>query len=138
MTAQVWTLEPSQPGSDPHTKTQAVKRKMENLLGEHRLRLLDLATVGRLLPSGDVAEVLPLDNAEALSAANPIKPDGRFVIDEKAIDRRRDAIVRTVLNQDSGLIVVGGGHDLPEAVKRSGRAVQYLRVTTKRVKQFAP
>ena len=50
---------------------------------------------GRLLISGELEDVLPLEDAAALEKAKPITPSGRMKLDPQKIEARHDAQVRS-------------------------------------------
>ena len=64
--------------------------------------------------------------------------DCRAVIDPAKLAARRDAHVKAVLDKGAfGQIVLGGYHDLSDGVRRLGKGrCEYLRITTKRFKEF--
>ena len=89
--------------------------------------------------SGEIEEVLPLDDANLLEKAKPISPDGQVKVDQDRFTARHDAQVKAVLAHGPfALIVLGGGHDLAESVRRlSGGSCEYLRITTRRYGEVA-
>ncbi len=91
-----------------------------------------------MLVTGDIEEVLPLEDADLLKAAKPIRPDGTVRFDADLQTARHDAQGNAVIGRDAvGLIVLGGAHDLSESVRRMGGGkCEYIRVTTKRVREF--
>jgi hypothetical protein len=84
---------------------------------------------GRLLMAGHLDEVRPLDDAEALAAADPRKADAA------TLKARDDAIVKNALAGGEPVVVVllGGGHDLAASVRAADPNCGYIRVTTKKV-----
>jgi hypothetical protein len=64
---------------------------LQELLDELSARLLSLGAQGQLMIDGELAGVRPLDDAEALAAADPRKADAATM---KAGD---DAVVRNAL-----------------------------------------
>jgi hypothetical protein len=84
---------------------------------------------GRLLLAGDLDEVRPLDDAEALAAADPRKADAA------TMKAREDAIVRKALagGEPVVIVVLGGGHDLTESVCAADPNCGYIRVATIKV-----
>jgi len=107
-------------------------RQVEDLLAEHEHRLLELGAPGRLLLSGELAEVLPLDDQDALDAANPVSPAGDVRIEPAALLAREQAIVRVLLDSEPvTVIVLGAAHDLTRALQSATvERVEYLRATT--------
>jgi hypothetical protein len=83
--------------------------------------------------------VLPLDDAELVEQAKPITPDGKVKFDPEKLAARRDGIMKAATAKEPlALIVLGGSHDLADSVRRAGGGrCQYIRVTTKRIKEFS-
>jgi hypothetical protein len=95
-------------------------------------RQLEFGAAGRLLASKELAAVLPLDDAELLDRAKPVA-EGKVRLDPERIARRREGQVKRLLdNGPFGLVVLGGGHDLSEAVRRWSATCEYLRVWVRR------
>jgi hypothetical protein len=112
-------------------EAQAIESKLQKMLAEHKALLLEMGGAGRLLISGELEDVLPLDEAEALDQANPIAADGSVEHDPSKIEARHDAQVQLLMKgQPVALIVLGGAHDLSKSVRRHG-GCEYLRMTTK-------
>src|SRR5262245_13333583 len=101
------------------------------MLAQHRLDMLEWGAAVRLLAAGELAEVLPLDDAKLLEAARPIGADGRRKLDAAKVAQREDAMVRSALAKDAvAVLILGGSHDLTGSVQRvAGPACEYLRVT---------
>lgn len=99
------------------------------LLSEYRTDLLRLGAPGRLMIAGELRDVLPVEDAALLEAANPVQEDGTIRLDAEILKRREDAIVTHLLGGGPfTVIVLGGAHDLADNVPRS---CQYVRVKTK-------
>lgn len=114
-------------------KAQEIERQLMVMLDEHKGRVLEMGAAGRLLISGELEDVLPLEGNGAMEQANPISPDGGVSFDVELIEARHDAQVKSVLNEGPvAVIVLGGAHDLSASVRRFGETCEYLRVTTKR------
>lgn len=114
-------------------KPQEIERQLLVMLEEHKRRVLEMGAAGRLLISGELENVLPLEDADAFENANPISSDGAVKLDPDKIEARHNAQVKAVLKQGTvAVIVLGGAHDLTESVRRSAEDCEYLRVTTKR------
>jgi hypothetical protein len=119
-------------------KAEAIESDLVTMLDEHKHRLLEMGAAGRLLTSGELEDVLPLEDADALEKAKPISPSGSVRNDPVKIEARHDAQVRAVMKDGPvAVIVLGGAHDLTGSIKRLGVNCEYLRVTTKRFKEFA-
>jgi hypothetical protein len=55
-------------------KTERHKAEITEMIDQHKARLLEFGAAGRLLIAGEIDEVLPLDDADALDLAKPITP----------------------------------------------------------------
>ena len=93
----------------------------------------------RKLVSGEIEDVLPLEDEEPLNAANSVTADGQVRFDALKVQARHDAIVKNVLKGGPfGLMILGGDHDLSENVRRlGGGKCEYVRVTMKRFREAA-
>lgn len=100
---------------------------------QYRRDCLQMGAAAQLLISNELNSVLPLENAEAFEAANPIGKDGKFHFDEKAEEKREDEMVKILMRgQGIKVIVLGGGHDLTDNLERMKvDAVLYIRVSGK-------
>ncbi|MEQ8852785.1 hypothetical protein [Gimesia sp.] len=100
---------------------------------QYRRDLLQMGAPAQLLINRQLKSVLPLENAEAFEAANPVGKDGKIQIDEKAEEKREDEMIKILLKgQGIKVIVLGGGHDLSDCLKRMKLdSVQYLRLSSK-------
>ena len=101
--------------------------------------MAELGAAGRLLVSGEIEDVLPLEDEEPLNAANPVAADGQVRFDSPRVQARHEAIVKNVLKKGSfGLVILGGDHDLSENVRRlGGGKCEYVRVTMKCFREAA-
>ena len=105
------------------------------MLRDHRRRLLEYGTPGLLAMRGE-AEVLPLDEDDTLDRANPLTRGG-VDIDRAKAEARHDSQVRlAVASGRCAVLVLGGSHDLSASVKKLGGGVEYIRVTTRRYREF--
>jgi hypothetical protein len=120
-------------------KAKQIEVEVSELLDQHRVRLLELGAPGRLLISDEIEDVLPLDDADLLDSAKPVTPEGKLRLDLEKLKARQDAQVKAVLEKGAfGLIVLGGAHDLSDAVRRLARGqCDYIRVTTRRFQEFS-
>jgi peptide subunit release factor 1 (eRF1) len=118
-------------GSDRFVKAAAVEKDIADLLEHHGMELLELGAVARLLVSGELQAVLPLDNEALLDAAKPRLKNGEVVPDSAAKAARQDAMVRRLLKAAPlALAVLGGAHDLTASVQRVTHPwSEYVRVT---------
>jgi hypothetical protein len=69
------------------------------MLDEHKHRLLEMGAAGRLLISGELEDVLPLEHANALEKAKPISPNGDVKLDPQKIELRHEAQVQAAMKQ---------------------------------------
>jgi hypothetical protein len=90
----------------------------------------------RLLVPGELEDLLPLDDAAAPVAAKPSGPGGRPTFDAAKEDARHDAVVKNTAGEPVALIILGAAHELSGSVRRAG-GCEYVRVTTRRVREFA-
>ena len=74
--------------------------------------------------------MVPAEEAKAYATANPVKDDGTIVFDEKANEKREDAIVRNLMKAsgNTAIVVLGGAHDLSDNVPKG---VHLVEVTVK-------
>jgi hypothetical protein len=73
---------------------------------------------------------LPLEGS-GFRSANPTK-DGNFEIDKRVQEDREDEIVKNLLKQkETVVLVLGGGHDLSDNIKRLTKDCGYTIVTPK-------
>ncbi|MCR9230465.1 MAG: hypothetical protein NXI29_05590 [bacterium] len=102
---------------------------------QHQLDLLHVGAAARLVMSGELKTIVPAEDSKAMEAANPVQPDGTVVFDLKAAHAREDAIARNLLKAEGvAVIILGGGHDLTDNIKRVGGSCKYERVTVPRYK----
>src|SRR5450755_4097992 len=85
-------------GTEPKTDRQMSAKKLEGeiteMIDQHHHRLLEVGVPGRLLIAGEIEEVLPLEDADALANARPITPDGKMRLDPAKLKARQDAQVK--------------------------------------------
>jgi hypothetical protein len=132
-------LQEAKEGTERHAKAKEVAKEVLGLLERFQDDVLPWGTAGRLLMSGDVEEVLPLDDANLLDEAKPIDPAGRFRLDPAKLSARHDGQVQAALKDGVfALVVLGGAHDLTDNVRRyaSGRC-ESVRVTSRGHQGFA-
>jgi hypothetical protein len=127
------------PAADRHAKAQALEKEIAGMLEENWVALLEIGAAGRLLMSGELQEVLPLDDAELLDAAGPVLANGKLTFDAAKLQARRDAMVQLALAEDhAAVIVLGGSHDLTENVRGIvGEGCEYIRVTGHAFREYA-
>jgi hypothetical protein len=111
-------LQDAKEGTERHAKAKEITKEVLGLLEGFQLDVLPLGTAGRLLLSGDVEEVLPLDDARLLDEAKPIDLAGRFRLDPAKLSARHDGQVRAALKRGAfALVILGGAHDLTESLR---------------------
>jgi Tfp pilus assembly protein PilO len=120
-------------------KAVVIEAQLVTMLDEHKHRMLEMGAAGRLLISGELEDVLPLEDAVALEKAKPISPSGGVKLDPVKLEARHDAQVKATMKEGPvAVIVLGGSHDLSASVRRLGGGnCEYLRVTTKRFRELA-
>ena len=121
----------------PDPDTQVMEEKILELLYGFYWRVVEMGASGRLLVSGEIEEILPMEDEDILDAANPVTAEGQVQFDAEKVKARRDAVVKNVLKaRPFGLMILGGDHDLTENVKRvGGGRCEYIRVTLNRYKR---
>lgn len=109
---------------------QRLAQMIEEMEEEYRRGLLQIGAAGRLLMEGDIEAVLPLEDADAYAAANPVKADGSVTLDEERIEARQDGQTRLLLDQGPfSVIILGGAQDLSDNLERlSDGTAEYVRV----------
>jgi hypothetical protein len=102
---------------------------------ENRELRLRVGVPGQLLASGELAEVLPLDEEETHRAANPLK-EGHDVKSAVANAVREKMMSQRIIAESElvSVLVLGAAHDL--AGQFAGHKVQYTRVMPNRVKEL--
>jgi hypothetical protein len=125
--------------SERYKKAKDAEKELQDLADKHQAEMLDLGAAVRLMVAGDLAEVLPLDDAGLLDAAKPAQVDGRLVFDKDKVKEREEAMVKNALAKDAvAVIILGGSHDLTASVQRVGPPwTEYLRVTVKAYQELA-
>jgi len=119
-------------------KAISVVNEADRLLAEHKREvLLELGALGRLQVADVLKTVLPLDDPILLDDDSPVRNGNRAVPNVAKRKARNDGHVRAVLGADFALIVLGGSHDLGESMKAVAPDWEYIRVTTRRVKEVA-
>jgi hypothetical protein len=118
-------------GSERYAKAQAVEKEIVDLVEHHRLELLELGAVARLLVSGELDRVLPLDDAKLLDAARPKLSNGKVASNPFAAVFREAWMARTLAEAGPvAVAVLGGAHNLKEPLGTVG-GVEYLRVSVR-------
>ncbi len=96
---------------------------------QHQMNILEAGAAARLVMSGELKTLLPAEDSKAMEAANPVRGDGSVMFDKKADEAREDAIVKNLMKADRvAVIILGGGHDLTDNIKRAGGGCKYEQV----------
>lgn len=105
---------------------------------QYRRDLMQMGAAAHLMISNELNSVLPLENAEAFEAANPVGKDGKIRFDEAAEEKREDEMLRVLMkSQGIKVVVLGGGHDFTDRLERMNLgSVQYVRVRTKQYQRI--
>jgi len=124
---------------EPDAETAQIIEGIRKVEEKYRRDLLQLGAAGRLVLSGDLEGVLPLEDEKVFDAANPVAEDGTVTFDQEKIAARQDGQVRLLLEGEPfAVIILGGGHDLSDNVKRlSDGKAEYLRVEVEEWKKLA-
>jgi hypothetical protein len=129
MAALVQSMEAAgQAGTPRFESMKAAYEEAQALLASRRAQSLRFGAVGRLLLSGELSDVLPLDDEVAHKAAYPVKEDGSIELDEAVIAAREKAMVARLLGSDEpvSVIVLGAAHDLAKWI--DDPSVEYKRI----------
>ena len=100
---------------------------------QYRRDLMQMGAAAQLLINRRLESVLPLENAEAFEAANPVGKDGKIRFDKYAEEKREDEMLRILMKgQGIKVILLGGGHNLTDSLKRMKvDSVLYVRLKSK-------
>lgn len=128
---RITRLRASASGLDP--RPADIDHQVETMARDLRVKSLEYGAAGRLMGRGLFA-VLPLDDADLLEGANPVRPGGTVRFDHDRVEARHDGQVRRALAAGPcAVLVLGGAHDLSASVRRLGDGTtEYIRVTPKR------
>lgn len=125
-------------GEERYGTAKKIEEEILGLLDQHRIALLELGAAGRLLMTGELQEVLPLEDAEKLEQAKPVTPSGEVKLDPAKVKARNDAQVRMAFKHGPvAVVILGGAHDLKDSASRFTGGCEYLRVTTRRFKELS-
>jgi hypothetical protein len=126
-------------GTERYIKVKEIEKEVTGLLEHHRLELLELGALARLLVAGELQRVLPLDDAKLLDAAKPRLHNGQVVPDQAAKAKRQDAMAQALLKAGPvAEAVLGGSHDLTDSLNRQGAVgLEWLRMSVRAYKEPA-
>lgn len=122
-------LETSGESGNPRFESmKAAHEDAQSMLSSRRAQSLRFGAAGRLLLSGELSDVLPLDDEEAHKAAYPVTKEGKVELDEEKIAEREKAMVDRLLGSDEPVcvIVLGTAHDLGRWI--DDPSVDYRRI----------
>ena len=126
------------PGEERHGKAKKIEGEILGLLDQHRVALLELGAAGRLLMTGELEEVLPLEDAEKLAQAKPITPSGEVRLDPEKVKARNDAAgshgvqARPIRTGHPRWVARPDG----DASRFTGGGCEYLRITTRKYREL--
>lgn len=85
-------------------------------IDEHRAKLLELGAVGHLMRTGQLEDVIPLEDTYLMEAADPTK--NGFQFDGKANEKRERGMARRLMGGGPvAVVILGGGHDLSDDLR---------------------
>jgi len=109
-----------------------IQRKIEEVLHAYRLDVLRIGVAGQLHMTGELDEVLPLDDAVLIDRADPRAGTDQVAMRPEAIEARQDAQVQTLLKaKPFAFVILGGAHDLGDNIAEQANGCEYLVVTTR-------
>jgi hypothetical protein len=114
-----------------------IAAQIGEFIDQQQRALLDLGAPALLLAAGELAEVLALDDEDALEGAAPRMASRKLRLPPAAMRAREEAMVRRLKGHALAVIVLGGAHDLSASVKALAPGAEYVRVTV-RAYHFAP
>jgi hypothetical protein len=86
--------------TENYRQASDVESDLMGLMWGHKQQLLEVGIPGRLLIAEDIAEVLPLEDADLLEAAKPVTPNGKLKVDAMKVNARRMPWSRQLLRVD--------------------------------------
>jgi hypothetical protein len=120
------------------TETIEIRRNLDQLAKDLREDRIQLGAIGSLIRDGDLDDVIPLESTEMLEAANPITQDGQIRSDSVAGTAREAEMVRRILaGGPVAIVVLGGAHDLSDALKKASPSASYETRETPKYQQLA-
>jgi hypothetical protein len=129
--AEVQTLiQQNKSGTDRRNKAVALEKQIVGMLVAHQTETLKMGAAVRLLVSGRLDAVLPLDDAKLLDAAGPILPGGKQNYAAVA-DREATMVTNALAAGPVSVIICVGSHDLSAAVLWADQTAEYIRVATR-------
>jgi hypothetical protein len=112
---------------------RATAGELADLIAKHRAEVLAMGATLRLINEG-LVEVRALDDALALKKAKPVKGS----IDPVANAAREEEMAKRLAEvKGLAVVILGGGHDLGEALARHAPRLRYVRVATRAFREAA-
>ena len=107
-------------------------RQCEELIAKHRQETLELGAAAGPCAEG-LVEARALEDADALKKAEPRWLGGEFRPGPEATKAREEAMARRLASAKEPVVVVllGGAHDLRQALERHAPRARYVLLTTK-------
>ena len=114
--------------------------QLSSTLDTYRADLLQVGAAGKLVLNGEQLAIKPLDSQRWLERTNPVDESGRVrQVPRRQLEAREDAMVRELLdaNVKCAVIVLGGGHDLTDNLRRVCRDDwEHISVATRSHRRF--
>jgi hypothetical protein len=106
-----------------------IYKRMVELAKDNNELKRRVGAAGRLMLYDSKVKVTGVEDPELYSLANPVKGT-QIVFDEKANEKREDAIVRQLLSNPVSVVILGGTHYLADNIRRIGDGSCELIVVT--------
>jgi hypothetical protein len=118
-------------------KARATANELAGMIAKHRAEVPGMGATMRLIAEG-LVEVRALDHAEALRKAKPRSGPGPTYIDPVANAAREEEMAKRLAEaRGLAVVILGGGHDLTQALAKWAPKASYLRVTTEAYREAA-
>ncbi len=112
--------------------------KLDAILTSHRHEMLRIGAVGRLMIAGELKTVVPLEEFQSYQNANPLTQGGSLQFNRAAMEKREDAQVQRLMQDDVSVVVLGGAHDLSNNLRRlAPGSCRYMTVATRSYARFS-
>jgi hypothetical protein len=90
--------------NEGNEKAKAIEGQLIAMLDDHKHRLLELGAPGRLLITGELEDVLLLEDADALEEAKSMTPGGKMKSALQKIEARHDAQICETMKESEGAL----------------------------------
>lgn len=108
---------------DNSVEAMRIRQNLNRLYVEMREERIQLGAVGAILREGAIDTVMPLE------AADPVTVDGKIRSDSATMKAREAEMARRIVaGGPVAIVVLGGEHDLTDALKATGRPFTYERI----------